>query len=331
MSILPHGLAGNLAMADAGEAEAILREALVRIRADREHGASWLAREAARALARAAMAAESAGHGTGRRGGLGLEGESWRQLARELAHARPSMAAVAVTVAGIMAAGGSAPDERTALAAIRDEAERRAAAWDAAAEAIAAQGRALLVGTVLTHSRSGTVEEVMRRLAADPVGQVAGVIVTESRPGGEGVATARALAAAGLAVTLVAEAAVGLMAAEASCVALGADSLRADGSLVNKVGTYPLALAARAAGIPVYVVSETVKVAPDGWPLELEEGETGGLLAAPIPGVRVRAALFERTPAGLLSSIITEEGVLRPDELRPYAERAARDLAALDG
>lgn len=311
-------------------AEAILRDALARIHADYEHGASWLAREAAQALARAAAVAASAPKPSN---DLESQGAVWRHLLRELAHVRPSMAAIAVTVARIYAASRGvtpAEDERAALAVMLAEAERLATAWDAATATIAEHARPLLTGTVLTHSRSGTVEGVLTRLAADADHQLAGAIVTESRPGGEGVATARALAAAGLAVTLVADAAMGLAAAQAGCVVLGADSLRADGALVNKIGSYPLALAARAAGIPVYVLSETLKIAPDDWPVHLEEGDPSALLAAPPPGVAVRAILFDHTPASLLTGIVTERGVLRPGELRPYAERAASDLALLD-
>jgi translation initiation factor 2B subunit (eIF-2B alpha/beta/delta family) len=114
---------------------------------------------------------------------------------------------------------------RNALARAQEAAERLAGAWDTAAGAIADFAQPFLHGTVFTHSRSGTVERVLVALAQQP-GKLVGALVTESRPGGEGVATARALAAAGLHVTLVADAAVGLMASEATCVVLGADSIR---------------------------------------------------------------------------------------------------------
>jgi translation initiation factor 2B subunit (eIF-2B alpha/beta/delta family) len=321
----------------AAAADAILRDALARVRADRAHGASWLAREAARALAQAAAHALDQPASAA---GPPFASGSWRQAAHALAHARPSMAAIAVTVARIYAASldlpapGADPSAadgwRAALTALRAAADHLAAAWDAAADAIAQHARPLLTGTILTHSRSGTVERTLLQLAADPAARLASVVVTRSLPGGEGADLARALAAAGLPVTLVADAAVGLMAGQVDCVVLGADSLRADGALVNKVGSYPLALAARAANRPVYVLSETLKIAPDGWPLSLEEGDPAAVLPAPIAGVVARNVVFDVTPARLISAIITERGALRPDELRPFAERAARELAALD-
>ncbi len=259
-----------------------------------------------------------------------------RTRARELTTARPSMAAVANTVARVCAAGwppGAPPrpdDEtdrvRAALTSLRDEAERLATGWDSAAAAIATHARPLAGARVFTHSRSGTVERVLTA-RAQPALQA--VVVTESRPGGEGVAAAQALAATGLTVTLVADSAVGLFAHEADAVVLGADSVRADGSLVNKIGSFPLALAARAAGIPVYVLCETLKIAPEGWPLILEEMDAAELLPDPIPGVTARNVYFDHTPAAYITAIITETGALAPDAVRPLARAAGDNLASL--
>ena len=314
-----------------------LAAALARVRADREHGASWLAREAALALA--AAAASALQHGAAPDADLVQAAARLRAGARDLATARPSMAALATTVAHICAAGWPphaaarvAPEDpaatREALARVRAAAEQLAAAWDTSAHAIATHARPLLRGVVFTHSRSGTVERVLVELAGAP-SELKGVIVTQSHPGDEGVATARALAGAGLPVTLVADAAVGLMVGEAGCVALGADSVRPDGSLVNKIGSYPLALAARAAGVPVYTLCETLKVAPEGWPLVLEEMDPKELLPEPAAGVAVRNVYFDLTPASAITALVTEHGVLRPEEVRPLAQTAARELAAL--
>lgn len=324
--------------ADSNDAIALVRATVERVRADREHGASWLAREAAQALAQAIsrlrMDVASAADGETREAVASL-----RAQARALAHARPSMAALATTVARIWSAGwpplapgdmsDTADTLRDALARAQEAAERLAGAWDSAAGAIADFAQPFLHGTVFTHSRSGTVERVLATLAQEP-DRLARALVTESRPGGEGVATARALAAAGLRVTLVADAAVGLMASEATCVVLGADSIRADGSLVNKIGSYPLALAARAAGVPVYALCETLKVAPEDWPLTLEEMDPAELLPQPVAGIHVRNVYFDRTPAEYVTAIITEQGAMRPGAVLPLARQAAHELAALD-
>jgi translation initiation factor 2B subunit (eIF-2B alpha/beta/delta family) len=312
--------------------QAILDDALQRIRADREHGASWLARTAAGALAEACEASAVA---------PGAE-EALRQVhtaARALAHARPSMAALANTVAHIWAAGAPRPDAprdaadvEVALARMREAARVEVALWSHAADEIFTAARAYLsAATLLTHSRSGTVEHVLTRLAADaPAGEPHAIFVTESRPGGEGVALAGILAAAGWRVTLIADMACGLFMGQARAVVAGADSVRADGGVVNKVGTYPLALAAHAAGVPLYILCETRKIAAAEYPLTFEEMDAAELLPRPMPGIVARNPYFDLTPARLVTGVVTERGTLSQDEIRAIAMEAARSLAALD-
>ena len=67
---------------------------------------------------------------------------------------------------------------------------------------------------------------------------------------------------------------------------LGADSVRANGDVVNKVGSYPLALVAREARVPVYVLAETLKIAAPDFPLQLEPLEWP---EAPLPRAGDRA------------------------------------------
>jgi len=50
-----------------------------------------------------------------------------------------------------------------------------------------------------------------------------------------------------------------------------------------------------------------------------------------IDGVTARNIYFERTPARLVTALITDEGVLRPDQLAPLVERARRRARALAG
>jgi len=310
--------------------QAILDDALQRIRADRAHGASWLARTAADALAEACGAAAPA---------PGAD-EALRQIhrtARTLAHARPSMAALANTVAHIWTAGAprndaDATDAAATLARMRAAAQAEVALWSRAADDILNVARAYLSdGTLLTHSRSGTVEHALTRLVADaPAAEPRAIFVTESRPGGEGVALAGVLATAGWRVTLIADMACGLFMGQARAVVTGADSVRADGGVVNKVGTYPLAFAAREAGVPLYVLCETRKIAALEYPLTFEEMDAAELLPQPIAGVAARNPYFDLTPARLVTCIVTERRLLSLDEIRTMAAEAGRSLAALD-
>src|SRR3989304_8311282 len=85
------------------------------------------------------------------------------------------------------------------------------------------------------------------------------VFVTESHPGLEGRQLAKDLINIGLTVKLVADSAVTSILSDVDLVLVGADSVLADGSLVNKVGTGNIAELAKARGIPVFVICETAK------------------------------------------------------------------------
>lgn len=107
---------------------------------------------------------------------------------------------------------------------------------------------------VLTHSRSSTVIAALR--AARP----ARIICTESLPGGEGRWTA-----ADLEGELIPDTLVWRNLAQVDAVAVGADAVTED-TVVNKVGTALIALAARERGIPAYVLCGREKVVVDeGW------------------------------------------------------------------
>ena len=292
--------------------------AIQAIREDREHGASWLARAAARTLHQAGEPRNDVP--------LATWDAVMRSTAQALVASRPSMAAVANTAARIWSAGqtGSPVERQQAMLAM---AGRLAIQDDQSKHQLLTHAEKALAGDVYTMSRSGSVEDILRELGRQHI--VKRVIVAESRPGGEGVALGRALALDGLPVTLVADAACGVFIDMATCVALGADSVRADGSLVNKVGSYPLALMAREAGKPVYVLCETLKVAAPAFPLVLEEKDPVELWPGTVAGLSARNPYFDVTPAALIAAYITEDGVLSRDAIAQHAQRARAALAQL--
>ena len=100
----------------------------------------------------------------------------------------------------------------------------------------------------------------------------------------------------------------------------GFDRVAANGDVANKVGTYGLALAASAAGIPFVAAgpSSSVDLAlPDGDGIEIEERpadevrRAGGALLT-VEGTPCRNPAFDVTPAGLVWALVTERGVARP-------------------
>jgi S-methyl-5-thioribose-1-phosphate isomerase len=103
-------------------------------------------------------------------------------------------------------------------------------------------------------------------------------------------------------------------------VVVGADRIAANGDVANKIGTYPLALAADRAGVPFVVVApeSTIDAAtPDGSRIEIEDrGDDevvgwNGERVAPA-GARAVNPAFDVTPADLVTAIVTERRVVRP-------------------
>jgi methylthioribose-1-phosphate isomerase len=262
-----------------------------------------------------------------RRPGLGALEDG----AEVLAGARPTAVNLAWAVERVRAAALAAGPVSMAAAA-RAEAERIHAEEDAASAAIARHGADLLAGArrVLTICNTGALAAggagtalavilELHRRAPDEVR----VLACETRPLLQGARlTAWELARAGVPHELVVDsAAAGLIRrGEADAVIAGTDRVAANGDVANKVGTYGLALAARAAGIPFVIagpVSSIDAALPDGDRIEIEERGAeevlgfGGVTVAP-PGTAVRNPAFDVTPAGLVTALVTERGVAAP-------------------
>ncbi|HEU5346039.1 MAG TPA: hypothetical protein VFU60_16955 [Ktedonobacterales bacterium] len=322
-------------MGDADDRQADER-AVERIHSDYEHGASWLARAAVRDLARVAAAKDE------RAGGAEERLARVRALGQSLAQARPSMATIANAVARAWWAGAStAGGAQAQLAALREEVRTIDDGWESASAGMTNWARQAVTGAVYTLSRSGSVERTLAALAEEratsdtsdtsDTSEPLRVIISESRPGGEGVALARALASEGAQVTLIADAAVASFIEQAALVIVGADSVRADGSVVNKVGTHTLALVARAAGRPVYALAERLKITAASYPLVIEETRPEELLPAPTPGVTPRNVYFDVTPPRLIASVVTESGPVDAEGIARLAEEAERAYRSLMG
>jgi len=182
---------------------------------------------------------------------------------------------------------------------------------------------------VLTHCNAGA-------LATTGYGTALGVIrwavmeqkkhvevyACETRPYLQGARlTAWELLQDGIPVTLLVDGAAAflLCSGKVDIVVVGADRVSADGDVINKIGTYGIALAARAAGVPFYVAAPTSTIdvtTPTGCDVEIEERgpeevtQWMGEEIAPA-GVNVFNPAFDRTPAELVTALITEKGILK--------------------
>ncbi len=254
---------------------------------------------------------------------------------RDAQRAQPSMALVhqlaarALAVTDTALAREDAPKDLRAqlVASIASEREDLAAATAAAART-AADSVTRREPWIATLSMSGLVLEGVRELHRR--GLAPRALVAESRPKLEGRLMAAALAASGVPVWLVADASLPMLVQQASAVWIGTDAVTELGVL-NKVGSYTVALAAREHGVPVHAVAIRRKLLPAATPaLAIAEMPPAELWESPPEGVRPRNVYFEMVPLPLLRGVVVEGEVLGPTELAvATADRALpAELAA---
>jgi methylthioribose-1-phosphate isomerase len=282
-------------------------------------GAPLLGVAGAYAVVLAAREAHAAG---------GAGGARMQAQVREIADARPTAVNLAGAVETVLsAAKPHAGDSARFLAALFAAAEALEARERAATEAIARHGALLLAGRtrLLTHCNAGALVTPGLGTALAPIyalhhrGVALHVWVDETRPLLQGMRlTAYELGKAGVPYAVVGEgAAFGLMRrGEVDAAIVGADRICANGDVVNKVGTYGVALGCRHHDIPFYVAAPRSTFDPrtatgDDVPIEQRRGDSGvyvrpGTLA---PGAPTAEPAFDVTPAALVTAYITEDGV----------------------
>jgi methylthioribose-1-phosphate isomerase len=182
---------------------------------------------------------------------------------------------------------------------------------------------------VLTHCNAGALATADYGTAlaviytAHEQGKAPHVFADETRPLLQGARlTAWELKRRGVAVTLICDnmAAQVMKEGKVGLVVVGADRIAANGDTANKIGTYGVALLAKAHGLPFYVAapSSTFDLSlPDGSGIPIEQRDpseiTHGFGRATAPeGIDVYNPAFDVTPASLIAGIITERGVIRP-------------------
>ncbi len=250
---------------------------------------------------------------------------------RVLGAARPTAVNLHWALARMLRRAESGASGGSVAAGLRAEADAIAAEDRAMCERIGALGAELLPdgATVCTICNAGALATGGIGTALGPVyvahaaGRRPRVIVPETRPLLQGSRlTAWELTRAGVPCTVIADGVIAsrLRRGDVQCVIVGADRIAANGDVANKIGTYGLALAARAHGVPFYVAapSSTVDPAtPDGSRIPIEERAAdevitwGGHRTGPAE-VPVWNPAFDVTPAALVTAIITDRGVYAP-------------------
>ena len=258
-------------------------------------------------------------------------------LREDVARAGAGLAAARPTAVNLPWAVARMTEEATAPhagpAALREALRAKAEAIHAdeveRCERIGEHGAGLLRAgaQVLTHCNAGA-------LATGGFGTALGVIraahrrgpglhvwVDETRPLLQGARlTAWELQQEDIAATLVTDSTAAWLMAErkVDAIVTGADRIARNGDTANKIGTYGLAVLARAHGLPFYVAAptSTIDLAIErGRDIPIEHRRPEEVGAGAAPGVGVYNPAFDVTPAEYVSAIVTEHGVHRPPYL----------------
>jgi methylthioribose-1-phosphate isomerase len=264
---------------------------------------------------------------------------------------RPTAVNLAWALDRMMVEARSVADQPAAARADRLAAAARALHQDdvAACRAIGAHGAALVPdgATILTHCNAGalatggfgTALGIVRAAAAT---KTIRVLACETRPYWQGARlTAWELREDGIPVEVITDSMAGhfMRAGAVQLVVVGADRVARSGDVANKIGTYTHACLARAHDIPFLVAApfSTVDLATltggdivieERAPRELSHVHTpAGDLALVPEGVGVRNPAFDVTPAGLITAIVTERGLVRPVDASSLAALAPATFA----
>lgn len=249
---------------------------------------------------------------------------------KALIQAQPSMAPLFNLVNSVIASVQGARDVDSARRAASTTARDFGAELHTRSERIARQALPLLASGsgVLTHSRSSTVMAALQLAAAH--GRHVEVVCTESRPIYEGRAVAASLAEEGIKTTLITDSAAGHFMNQVDLVMVGADSVSTEG-VVNKMGTYPIALAARAQGVPFYASCGTEKFLPPDYPhFRIEPKDPQEVWPGHPEEVQVLNLYFDVTPLDYVSGMVTERGILAGGELDEILEQLKMHEMLLD-
>ena len=171
--------------------------------------------------------------------------------------------------------------------------------------------------SIMTHCNSAAVTAILT--TAFKQGKSFNVFVCETRPRYQGRITAQELSQAGIPTSLIVDSAAHSFMTKMDKAIVGADTIAANGAVVNKIGTSMVALAAHESRVLFFVAAETYKFSPEtmlGQLVQIEERGTSEVISnkdrATMPHIIVRNPAFDITPPHHIDLIITEKGIISP-------------------
>jgi len=182
---------------------------------------------------------------------------------------------------------------------------------------------------VFAYSFSSTVLSSL--LNARAKGRYFRVACSESRPSMEGHKLATLLASGGLEVISTFDSAMGIILPNCGVAFMGCDCISSPG-LVNKTGSFLLALACHELKIPLYALCDSTKFVGEERFFEFENHQRSGteVWADAPPEVRIVNKQFELIPFDFITGLVTEQGIFTKSELAKYVTKTIKDTNLLN-
>lgn len=175
---------------------------------------------------------------------------------------------------------------------------------------------------ILTHCHSSTVTKLL--IDANKDGKNFEVFCTETRPVFQGRITARELITNGIKTTLIVDSAARSIIKEIDLVLVGADAITSEGNVINKIGTSTIALVAKEARKPFYVVSELLKFDPAtvcGDYEKIEERDPSEIWKDAPGNLIIKNPAFDVTRRDFIHGIVCEQGIIPPHSIFEVVRR----------
>jgi ribose 1,5-bisphosphate isomerase len=202
---------------------------------------------------------------------------------------------------------------------------------------IAASGEDLIVSfgekiiknkeNIFTHCHSSLVEKILEKAQSQE--KKFEVFNTETRPLFQGRITARELLKAKIPTTMVADSSAGFLISRYSGqelmmdkIILGADAIMQDGSVVNKIGSFTIALVAHQEKVPLYIATSLLKYHSHPQSLiKIEKRPPQEIWAQAPSGLKIINFAFDKIPPQYISGIICEAGIIKPKQIKEVTKK----------
>jgi len=178
---------------------------------------------------------------------------------------------------------------------------------------------------ILTHCHSWLVEQIL--IEAKENKKRFKVYNTETRPLFQGRITSRKLLNAGIPTAMVSDSSAGFLISNYSGrdlmldkIILGADAILNNGSVINKIGSFSIALVAHYEKKPIYIATTLLKYHPHSW-IRIEKRPPKEIWLNAPNGLKIINFAFDIVPAKFIKGIICEAGIIKPQEIKKHLKK----------